>query len=285
MADPGGTVLTPGGTDSWNLQVWQRTIEPATYQRMQFIPTIDQGPRPYDILNIRKHGRASSTTLGQSAEGHTLTASDITATTVTVSAAGNYVMVAWSANEEAQTEVNLDAEARGNIEQALAESTDESALTNVASLTQTMSQASVDLSMYRKALGRLMGNTNGMFAPGETPNIYGIFTHKQYPSLMDIPELTNAEVRGDSENPQVKGIWARGSGTTLKMSTVIENDANGDHNCLYVPSAFVVAWNVRSMIKNQEEELMSRVIVFNNLGTNVKHDLRAIDLRTTASAL
>lgn len=278
-------VLVPGTHTGWNIQKWQRTVEGATYQKMVMVPLIDEGDRPYGVLNIRKHARASSTSLGQTAEGTSLTYSTIIGTPVTVTPAGNYVAVAWSENEDAQVDLNLDAEARSNIEQALAESSDQSVLANVPSLTQYMSAASVDGPMFRQAYGRLMGNTNGVAAPGSAPQVYAIFSHTQYPELGTIPEFNSAEVRGDGENPYVKGIWMRGGGVSLSMSTVVTNDANGWHNVLFIPSAFVVAWNVRSKIKVQEYELQNRVILYNNFGSAIKHDLRAVGMRTTASAL
>lgn len=278
-------VLTPGGTTGWNYQRWQRTIEAATYQKMVFIPVIDEGDRPYNLLNIRKHARVAASVLGQSADGTGLTASTIIGTPVTVTPAGNYVMAQWSENEDAQIDINLDSESQGNIEQALAESTDQSALANVATLTQIMSQAAVDGPMFRQAYGRLMGNTNGLATPGAEPQVYGVFSHTQYPALGTINEFNNAEVRGGSETPYVKGIWMRGGGVMLLLTTVVTQDANGWHNCLFIPSAFVVAWNVRSRIKRQDFELTNKVIVYNNLGSAVQHNDRAIDMRTTASQL
>lgn len=280
-----GTTLTPGVTTGWNLQKWQRTVEEATYQKMVFIPIIDEGDRPFGQLNIRKHARVSSTALGQSADGTGLTYSNIIGTPVTVTPAGNYVAVAYSENERAQLDINLDAEARGNIEAALAESTDQGVLANVQALTQFMSQGLVDAAMLRQAVGRLMGNTNGLATPGERPQVFATFSHKQYPALGTIPEFNAAQVRGDSENPYVRGIWMKGGGLVLNLTTVVANDGNGDHNVVYLPSGFVVAWNTRSMMKDQDVELTNRLIIFNNLGSAVKHDLRAIGLRTTASGL
>lgn len=278
-------VLTPSTTTGWNLQKWQRTIEDATYQKMKMIPVIDEGDRLYGQLNIRKKARVSSTVLAQNAEGTGLTASTIIGTPVAVTPAGNYVMVQWSENEEAQIDVNIDSESRGDIESALAEASDQSVLANVATLTQTMSAAGVDGPMLRQGYGRLMGNTNGMATPGDDPQVYGIFSHHQYPSLGTIPEFNNAEVRGGKETPYVQGIWTKGGGIMLLMTTVITNDANGWHNCLFLPSAFVISWNRHTQLKSQEFELTNKVIAFNNFGSAIKHDLRAIDMRTTASAL
>lgn len=280
-----GTALTPGGTTGWNEQRWQKKFEPATYQRLKFIPTIDEGDRPFGLLNIRKHARVAGSTLSQSADGTGLTYLSIIGTPVTVTPVGSVVPVAWSRNEKVQVQANFDAEAAGNVEQALAELTDTGALLNVATLTQAISQADVDGPMLRRGFGQLMGNTNGKAEPGGDQQVHGIFSHTQYPNLGNIPEFNQAELRGDSENPYVKGIWTRGGGMMLIMSTVIANDANGWHNCLYIPEAFVIAWNQRSEVVRDSQELQERVIGFNNVGSAVKHDLRAIDLRTTSNPL
>lgn len=284
MASP--PVLTPSGTTGLNRQSWQDTVEGATYDRMAVIPTWDEYPgRVLNVGNVRKKGRVSGTTLAQSADGDSLTASDITATPITLTPVGRYVFVSWSENEDAQVERDLDAESAGEIEQALAETMESGALGNVTSLTQSMSQAGFDASMIRQAIGRLIGNTNGRFKPGESQTIYLVMSNTQYPQIMSVPEFTEADVRGDSENPHVKGIWGKGNGTKLMLSTVVSQDGNGWHNCVYVSSAFIVGWNVRTRVKRQDYLLNNRILVYSNMATAVKHDLRAIDLRTTASGL
>lgn len=275
----------PGTNTGWNIEKWQRTVEDATYQKMRFIPIIDEGDKLFEQLHIRKHQRVAASTLAQTAAGTTLTTVSPIDSEVTVDPTGRYVAIYFSQNFTSQTDLNLTAEARGNAEQALAEATDEAALTDIQSNTVILSQASVDGPLWRKAVGTLMGNTNGVAAPGDTPQMHAIFTHKQYPSLGTIPEFNSAEVRGDGENPFVKGIWMRGGGVMLHMSTVIANDANGDHNAVFIPSAYVASWNERTLLKVQEEELENRVILYNNMGTNVKHNLRAVAIRTTASDL
>lgn len=279
------TTMVPGTHTGWNRQAWQRTVEEATYQKMVFIPIIDTSDRLLNQLNIRKHLRVTGSTLSQTATGTGLTYSVLADTPVTVTPVGSYVAAAWSENLDAQSDLNLDSEARGNIESALAELTDANALANIVSLTSPISVGAIDGPTWRKAVGRLMGNTNGVAMPGGAPQIYGVFSHTQYPALADISEFNNAEIRGDSENPYVKGVWMRGGGVMLVFSTVVTQDANGWHNAIFIPSAFVVSWNVRTRLKRQDEELENRIIVYNNLGSTVKHNLRAIAIRTTTSQL
>lgn len=281
-------VLTPGGTTGWNPEVWEKAkFESATYQRMRFIRTIDEGDRPYNLLHIRKHARVSGTTLGQSTGGGAadLTFLTIIGTPITVTPVHSVVPVAYGPHMEAQTDGNIDQESAGNIEQALAELTETTAAANIATLTTVLSAPDVDGPVLRRAFGQLMGNTNGMAEPGGDTQVYGLFSHTQFPNLGNIPEFNQADIRGDSENPSVKGIWTKGGGIMLLMSTIITADGNGWHNGLYIPSAFVIAWNLRSQIVRDRDALRQFVIAQNNVGSAVKHDLRAIDIRTTNNPL
>jgi hypothetical protein len=287
MASP--PVLTPGGTTGFNRQSWQDSIEGATYQRQEFIPTIDEyAAKLLNTGNVRKYGRATASTLGQSDDGDVLTASDISATPITITPVGRYIQVAWSENERAQIDFDLGSGAADEIEGGMAEALDQAALAVIQSLTNTMSQAAVDVGMWRVAIGRLMGNTNGAFGPGasaEAKMLRAIFSHTQYPNVLAIEEFTHADVRGDSENPLVKGIFTKGGGINARFSSVVAQDGNGWHNAVYVSSAFVAGWNQRTKSFSEQTELLHRVNVYSNAGFSVKHNARAIALRTTDSAL
>lgn len=280
-----GTIMVPGTQTGWNNEVWPRTVEPATYDKMKWVKSIDETERPYSLSNIRKAARVSGAVLAQTSDGSGLTYVNIIGTTVTLTPVGNVVPIGWSENEDAQIDINLDAEARSNAEQALAESTELTGLQNVASLSEPpLSGAVVDGPMIRKAFGRLMGNTNGLATPGGPTQVYAIFSNTAYPGLGEIPEFNNAEIRGDSENPYVKGIWMRGGGLELLMTTVVYQDGSGWHNCMYLPAAFAVGWNVRTKIVTQVDELQHRVILYNNVGFAIKNSKKAMQMITTTDA-
>ena len=281
-----GTPLVPGTQTGMTLAVVRRTVESGTYQRLKFIKIIEETERLYNQLTMRKYARVTGTTLGQTADGTGLTYLNIIGTPVTLTPIGSVVPVAWSANYQAQTDVSLDRGSSDQIEMALAELTEAAALANVTAGTEIMTMTGIDGPSIRQATARLQGNTNGVAeVGGNGPQMYGIFTHKQLPNLGNIPEYNNAEVRGDSETPYVKGVWMRGGGLMLVTTTVITNDANGDHNCVFIPSAFVISWNVRSEIRHQDVEMQNRAIAYNNVGSGILHNARLLDVRTTTSAL
>jgi hypothetical protein len=279
-----GTIMTPGGTTGGNLESWKRKFEVGTYQRLKFIPTIDEGDRPYTLGHHRKFTRVTGSTLGQSADGTGLTYLNILGTPVTATPVGSVVPIAWSRNERAQIDINLGSEGRGEIEQALAELTETGALANIQSATEGISVADVDGPALRKAQANLYGNTNGVVEPGVT-TMYGIFSHTQLPNLQGIEEYNKADVRGDSENPYVKGVWTKGQGILLLTTTVVANDLNGWHNALYVSSGFTIDWNERSGITEDSAELQERLIAYNNVATAVLNNPRIFYVRTTNSAL
>jgi hypothetical protein len=274
-------VLTPGG-NHFNKEVWRKTVAPATYQDQIFIPRCEDMERPYSKGHARKYARMSSVALGSSAVGHTnLTYQDPLATEVTLTPAGVYVATAWSENEGAMTDVPFDSDLARESEQAIAEGNDLTAMLNVATLTQFRGNgvADVDAALIRGAMGLLTTNTNGKVVPGET-TVYCLLDTSQYSALMSIPEYTSAQLRGDSENPNVKGMWRNGGGVTVSLTTVCPTDANGTHGVMWIPEAFLIGWNVKTKVMNQGFELQNRVILYNNFGSTVMHDLRAVSLRT-----
>lgn len=277
--------LVPGTDTGWNLETWQKTIEVATYQKMVFIPTIDESLRPYNLGHIRRAVRVSGATVSSTATGLSLTYVNPVGTVVSMTPVASTVPIAWSEPFDSRTEQNVDSQATSAIEAALAELTETAALLNIASGTQLMSQASIDATMLRQAMGRLGKNTNGTYAVNSGETIYGIFSYDQQAALMAIPEVNSAEKRGDSENPYIKGIWVKGFGFTAMLTSVVSQDANGWHNALYAPSAFAIAWNVRTLLKRQDIELQNRLIGYNDVATALKNDLRVLQLITTSTSL
>lgn len=286
MSTTSPPVLSPGGTTGFNRQTWMDTIEEPTFQQTEFLNTIRVYPgKIFTQATVRKGARALGTTLGQSATGDTLTSTDITGTAITITPVGRYVMVEYSANEKAQIDVDLGNFSAALIERGLAETLDQAGLALVSTLTQNLSQAGIDAAMWRQGVGRLINNSNGEYGPGQAVPLRAIFSPTQYPNVMAIDEFTHADIRGDGENPQVKGIFTKGGGVNVRFSTVVAQDANGWHNPLYVEDAFIVGWNQRIQALEEVTELKYRVTCFANMGVSVLHDLRAIDLRSTASAL
>lgn len=276
-------VMTPGTAAAHaNYEVWARGVDDATYQNMLFIPRISEDQRPYSKSHIRKYARLTGNALSGTAVGTGLLYENPMGTEITYTPGTNYVATARQFGEDWMSNVPFDSDLGSEMESALAELSEQSACANIATLTQFRGGPTVDITAaeWRNAKAQLERNTNGKVRPGES-TIYGILDFAQEPHIMSIPEFTNAEIRGDAENPQVKGIWNKAGGVMLMLTSVLTTDVNGTHGCIWIPMAFVIGWNARSQVVKQDEELQKRIIVANNFGSGVRHDLRAIGLRTS----
>jgi hypothetical protein len=283
----GTPVLTPSNTPNINIESWAATVQPATYEKMDTVQRVFEYPvRLLNLGHVRKFTRASATTLAQGADGDLLTASDIADTTITITPVGRYVYVSWSENEDAQVDINIDVEAANQIEQALAEATETACLALATSFTNSVSDTVITKTLVNQAMGRLVGNTNGMYKPGRDKfNL--AYSNTQFPAIMNIDEYARADAAGQVNSPSssITGVVSKGSGIDMYMSTVIASDVGGWHNLLFVEPAIVAGWNVRTRIKRQDYQLNNRVIVFNNVGFAVQHNARAVQVISTTSAL
>jgi hypothetical protein len=149
-------------------------------------------------------------------------------------------------------------------------------------LTQRMTDVNASAGFIRQGLSRLALNTNGLAVAGRTSDpIYGLWHVTQMPALQGISEVNSAQMRGDDENPYVKGLWVKGLGFNLEVSTIVYFDGTGYHNVFYIKSAFIVAWNQHAQIMKQMLEANYRLIGYANNGYSVYNDARAIDMVTT----
>ena len=137
-------------------EVWNRTIEPAVYDKMVFIPNIREHQKLAGLLHIPKLARMSTSTLAQSASGAALTGLANTEVEVTITPVGTYLMVHMSQNMIAQTDLNIDSAFVQNVEDAMAEGLETNALANLSSLTtnQITAAGGVDAATWRSGIGR-----------------------------------------------------------------------------------------------------------------------------------
>jgi hypothetical protein len=259
-------------------EVWNRTIEPAVYDKMVFIPNIKEHQKLAGLLHIPKLARMSSATLAQSASGAALSATSNTEVEVTVTPVGTYLMVQMSQNQIAQTDLNIDSAFVQNVEDAMAEGLETNALANISSLTtnQLTAAGGVDAATWRSGIGKLRISARSLAEPGSA-KIHTVFHPAQYDDILAIPEFTNAEMRGDGENPRVKGVFVKAAGAMLHFSNVVPSAGAGSaYGCIWIESAFGISWNERVSVEHQTFEKSVKIIGYANNGSNVVHDGRAV---------
>lgn len=278
-----GSIVEPNGTTGFNRTAYAAGYERALYQRTILVNYVEEGERLMGGMVIRKAQRVAAATLAQSSDGTGIVYVNPVGTPVTVNPVGLIVPIGWSRNQQAQVDINMERLAGDSSADALSELVETNTAANFTSGTQVISNAIADAATLRAAQSLLTGNTNGggLADPNRANRIYGFFSNTQMAPLMSIPEVNSAEMRGDSENPYVTGLWVKGFGMVLNISTVVALNANGYHNAVFLAQALTVRWNERPSAEQQTYEYRKGYYGYCNVGSAVVHDLRMVVVRTT----
>lgn len=286
-----GSGYVPGtaaaGTELTN-EVWQKNIEAAVYEEAQLLPLIKERDRLYNKLHVRTFGQFSAQSLGSTADGTGVTYGVATTYDKTATPVANYVAVNLSRSQIKQMNVDVSQsnDFKDAMNKALAQKIDQTVhISTVAAVTTNVvgdAATTMDRATVLNLLYTIRKNARSAVQPGKS-DIKFIVWPLQGPSFMSIPEFTAANLRGDSENPNVKGIIFNAMGLEYIVSGNCYSDANGVHNGMFVDSAFSLSWNERPTVFSQDFELASRIYAYANYGSGIVWDDRAGDLRTKAT--
>ena len=270
---------------------WAKTVEVPAYEKMIMIPTLDEAGRPYGTQNIRYWDTLTATTKASTAG--TSTALDITGMTInagtptvlTYTTTAVYVAVGINRDLSDAVEVDLDPGARQNVEQCLADGCEAVITALVSNLTAGVGDAATvgSAADVRKLVWQLRIASPAVVV-GER-EIVACLHPGAGDGLTSANEFMNAEVRGDAENPWVRGIFVKAFGTLFKFTTKMPTaNGNGGEGAIYVPETFAVGWNQRpTMLAPQTSGLATFHIGYANLGGRVKWDSRGRFYRTIVS--
>lgn len=285
-------VYTPAGTSPYAgaslvNQVWAPDIERTLYEDAEFWPLLVERERPYYKLNIRKIGRFSatnslaSTTTGD--EGTSLTYVVAADTNVALSPINRYVAVGIARHQMSEMNVDPKGPFRISVEQALNEQIDAVCLQDAASLSTSTTgsgTAVIDKPGLLNLLEKMRNAARSAIKLGDT-KLWMCVTPGQFGDLMTVPELTAANLRGDGEDPLVKGIVINGLGLQFKVTGNVYKTGGVAYNVIFKPEAFGIAWNEKPVVMAQEYELQYRLIAYANFAHNIVWDERAGLYETT----
>jgi hypothetical protein len=137
----------------------------------------------------------------------------------------------------------------------------------------------IDKSLLLAAQSKLLTSARSAFKPGQMAYLCIHPSQSQY--LMDIPEITAANIRGDSSNPNVKGWVWQAFGWEVRESGNILQSGGITHNMLFVSDAFAIGYNQRpKMLPLQDIEAYYNLITICEHGEVELFDEYAVDIRT-----
>lgn len=279
-----GTVMTPSvhGGNAFR-QIWSKTIHGALYERWRAINRWRTYEPVEGQLTVRLYQRATALALAASSDGTGLSASNIIGTPVTLSPGAIYCLLEYPRHFRSRLDYSPGSRMTQEIENAMMEDTEATALTAVSSLLYGHDAlGGVSAADWRKAQGALRVNSRGMIQPGQT-EVYGLFHGLDYENISGIPEFVNAEIRGDGSSPHARGIFVKAQGVTFDYSTAIYVDpaTSARYNVIWHPDAFGIGWNEKTNVEEQTDEAQVRLLAFNDSGSGiVRHEL-AYRIRTS----
>lgn len=262
-------------------EVWNRRIERNVYDRMDFANNIGARERLYNQLHLPKMSRFTYSTLAQGTFNTALTNSANSETEATLSPAGIYIQVVTDENQLSQGNLDFDSAFTAGVEDGLAEGIETLTLANLSSLSTYQlggAGASIDASTWRSGVGKIPKGARSKGQPGKA-DIHIILPTGQYANALGIPEFTNADMRGDGTNPNVRGIFVKGAGATLHLSNVLPTSSGtSKYGAIWIPEAFGISWNKRVSVQAQKWELQHKIIGYANFGSAIVWDNRAVRL-------
>jgi hypothetical protein len=265
---------------------WTKTFFLPMHEKMVFIPRIKEGGKPYQYGKFRTLSPFTSTAVTNTELQHNDYLTYQTAATAvgTLTPAGYYIAAAYDDPMRDILEIDLNAPIRTMLEDCAAEACDTTALSAVSSLTQVVGDAAthLDLALVRGTIAALRIATNGKVDVRDGA-LQGVFTPAAEPDLLSIPEMTQANYRGDGENPLVKGFVSKGSGIVWNYTTAVDVASTYANNVIFDPEAFLIMWNTHPTVEKQRDGLANLLISYANFGVAVARNDMAYALRTAGS--
>lgn len=140
----------------------------------------------------------------------------------------------------------------------------------------------LDKTLVLSAMSRLRTSAKEYFQMGGLAHL--VAYHLQFPDLFGISEITSAEMRGDSNNPNVTGRIVRMWGLDLETSGNISVSGGAAHNMLWIPEAFCIGYNQEPQSEEpQKDGLLTRVVCSAEFGVAEQWDEYAVDIQTATT--
>ena len=146
-----------------------------------------------------------------------------------------------------------------------------------------MSDTNLSAALIRSALGTLRTNAQREYRTGKVGNAILRIHPSQQQHLYGIPEITNAELRGDSANPNVTGLLVKAWGADVDISGNIESSGGNRQNLLFIKQAFALVYNAEPQLQAPYQDGLATVVIgFCDYGVAEIYDEYAVSIRTVA---
>lgn len=238
-------------------------------------------------LYIRKVAAKTTNTAAGSADldSETMTWEEDTETAVNVTPTFYYgaVAVTEQVKQRLMAYPAFEKAIRSQITRSIAAAIDDAAGDLAPSLSVNVSDTNLSAALIRNALGQLRTNAQREYRTGKVGNAILRIHPSQQQHLYGIPEITNAELRGDSDNPNVSGLLVKAWGADVDISGNITSSGGERWNMLFIKQAFALVYNAEPHMQEPlKDGLVTQLIGFADAGVQEVYDSYAVAIRTAA---
>lgn len=236
-------------------------------------------------LHLRKVGTIAATTFATSDSGESLTATANTEIEVQATPVSKYAMTSVTRQGANQIidDAGYSAALRKQMLAGMDEAIDTSLFTLAASATYTESSADIDKPTILSAIGKLSKNGKGHIRLGAngTKKVAVVYPD-EIKNLLGISDIMSAQVRGDSQNPTVKGWVVDAFGVEWRESGLVYVNAGTAYNPLLDKNAWVLAWNEKPhILEAQPYQLNVRLIAYSEYAVKEMWTQYLVSINTT----
>lgn len=146
----------------------------------------------------------------------------------------------------------LEAKYRSQLLAALDAQVDADAGTMIAGFSAVKGPSNIDKVTLLDAQTTLATNAKQHYVAGST-QCHLKYHPSQMKNVNAIAEVANANFRGDTANPNVRGVILKAWGMTFAETGSVQFSAGNYQNALFVPSAVVLAWNRKPYVKPAQD--------------------------------
>ena len=172
---------------------------------------------------------------------------------------------------------------RTQIVRSIAAAIDDAAGDLGASLSVSVSDTNLTAALIRNALGQLRTNAQREYRTGKVGGAILRVHPSQQQHLYGIAEINNAELRGDSDNPNVSGLLVKAWGADVDISANITSNGGERWNMLFIKQAFGLVYNAEPHMQEPlRDGLVTQLVGFADAGVAEIYDNYAVAIRTTA---
>jgi hypothetical protein len=278
----------PSDVAAWIRDVWQPEIGIAAYEEMRIGNNFKKLPAPEGKVHYRKHKNLTRNTLASTGDyAASLSPSGNEETEVTGLPQTSYVYVRTSMQTIARMMNNPVDIFRKSIEMSIAEGIDVACGVKTTDLTQLVGSSADNISeaLLQDAIVKAARSMKSEFNPGSSDLIFCI-APEQIDDILSISNWTSAQIRGDGENPVVKGMIVRANGVKfIETGNIATTGGNTFNNPIFVPNVtFGIGYNQEPTVKVEEYLLEKRIVGWVDFALITCWDNYGVNFKTTTAA-